>query len=287
MNKRLNTVICTVLTILLTLVLAALYITLYADRCISTEDFMKQQVQATDTYNNAYDSLMKKFSDSCGETSIPVEVDEKAFSRDWMKSHIDKRISVGFADFDGEGEMEYDFTAVEKSLTEYFEEYARTNHVIKDETYEKRLAESIANAEKTAVSAVDVYHLETMKSSGIWSDIGTARNIIPRLKTALIAAAAVIAVLILLLKNFFYWIGTALFASGCILSVPTAIVKFSGYIMRFAVKDHTAYNLVTKTLTAVNGNVLISGLGMAAVGIIMIIIGIIIRRHKEKGETEQ
>ena len=164
MNKRLKTAISALLSIILVFVLTGLFIVSFADKRIRTSDFMMGQLTVTNTYENVYNSLMKKFSERSGETAIPVSVYERSFSRDWMKTHIDRQISGNF--FDSGEKAEFDYSQAEKSITEYFEEYARDNHVIKDETYEKRLNEAISDAEKTAFSAVDVYHIETLKKSG-------------------------------------------------------------------------------------------------------------------------
>ncbi len=285
MNKRLKIAISALLSIILVFVLTGLFIVSFADKRIRTSDFMMGQLSATNTYENAYNSLMKKFSERSGETAIPVSVYERSFSRDWMKTHIDRQISGNF--FDSGEKAGFDYSQAEKSITEYFEEYARENHVIKDETYEKRLNEAISDAEKTAFSAADVYHIETLKKSGIWDDIGKARNILPKLKLGLLISAAVLIVLLIILGGGIYWTGTSLFAAGCIITVPAAYIFISDVIMKFSLKDMTAYTLATETMKAMNGDVLMRSIGITLLGVFMTAVGIIIRRRSGKGESGQ
>ena len=85
-----------------------------------------------------------------------------------------------------------------------------------------------------------------------------------------IAAVAVLVVLLILLKRLLYWIGTALFASGMIMAIPTVIVKAEGLINKFSLKDYTTYTLVTGTMDSLVKVVMMTGIIMLAVGVVMI-----------------
>lgn len=284
--KRINTAISAFLSILLVFVLTALFLDTYAEKRLNTPDFMLSQAKDTNTYENAYNSLIKNFSDNYSLTSIPADVYKKAFTEEWMKNAIDQQIISSFSQFSGEA-SDYmpDFTQAEECITAYFEEYAHDKHVIKDETYENKLSESIEYAKNTAFFTSDVYHLETMKKAGIWDKIGKLRSILSTIKMILLTASIVFIIILIILKNSIYWTGTALFASGCLLTVPTLYIKLSNIIMNFSVKEFTAYNLATGTMMHICNDILIKGIIMTSVGIVMLIAGIIIRKRAEKGEA--
>ena len=60
-----------------------------ADR-VYTPEYLRSQVGRTDTYENACNSLIKRFSDNYSISNIPIEVYESSFTSDWMKSAVDE-----------------------------------------------------------------------------------------------------------------------------------------------------------------------------------------------------
>ena len=247
-----------------------------ADR-VYTPEYLRSQVSRTDTYENAYNSLMKHFSDNYSISNIPIEVYESSFTSDWMKSAVDEKINSFFE----KREAEIDCSEAEKNITEYFESYAHEAHVIKDETYEKELDEAITYAEKTALEQADVYSLAVMERAGISAKVSACAALARKYMWVCIAAVAVLVVLLILLKRSLYWIGTALFASGMIMTIPTVIVKAEGLINKFSLKDYTTYTLVTGTMDSLATVVMMIGIIMLAVGVVMIATHLIMQNKSK------
>lgn len=261
----LNIFVCIIMVFALTGTTGAVL----ADRCY-TPEYVISQVEKTDTYENAYNSLMKKFSDNYSVSSVPVEVYEKSYTREWMKNSIDEKIRSSFENRDAVTEP----SQAKENITGYFEDYAHKAHVIKDEIYENKLAESIEYAEKTAAETADVCSFDAMKRAGITNKLSRYIGIVRKYIMICFAALAVLLIVLILLKRPVYWTGTALFAAGMLLMIPSVYVKVNDMIGKFSLKDYTTYTLVTGTLSSLTDIVLTTGVVMLIAGIIMLAAGI-------------
>lgn len=244
---------------------------------VYTPEYLIAQAANTNTYDNAYNSLMKRFSDNYSISNIPIDVYEKSFTHEWMKKAVDEKIN---STFEKRKEV-IDCSASEENITEYFETYAHEEHVIKGETYENKLAESIDYAQKTALNEADIYSLNVMKRAGILNKLSSYAELVRKYKYACFGVLAVLFVIMIILKRFTYWIGTSLFSSGMLLLIPSVIIKAENMIQKFSLKDFTTYTLVTGTLNFLNDIVLVTGCILLGVGILLIVVHCIFSRHKE------
>ena len=244
---------------------------------VYTPEYLIAQTANTNTYDNAYNSLMKRFTDNYSISNIPIDVYEKSFTQEWMKKAVDEKIN---STFEKRNEV-IDCSASEENITEYFETYAHEEHVIKDETYESKLAESIDYAQKTALNEADVYSLDVMKRAGILNKLSSYAELIRKYKYACFAGLAILLVIMILLKRCTYWIGTALFSSGMLLLIPSVIIKAENMIQKFSLKDFTTYTLVTETLNSLNDIVLVTGCILLGSGILLIVFHCMFSHHKE------
>ena len=267
MKSKITSVLRVIVCILTVFGIIGTFGVIMADK-VYTAEYLKSQANRTNTYENAYNSLMKRFSDNYSISNIPKEIYEKSFTREWMKASIDEKINSFFEN----REAEINCSEAETNITAYFEDYAHDAHVIKDETYEKKLAESISYAQKTALNEADIYSFDVMKRAGITAKISRAMALVRKYKYACIVGLAVLLIFLIILKRFVYWIGTALFSAGVLMIVPSAIVEANRMIQKFSIKDFTTYTLVTGTMESIVGIVLKTGIIMAAIGICFITI---------------
>ncbi len=244
---------------------------------VYTPEYLIAQAANTNTYDNAYNSLMKRFSDNYSISNIPIDVYEKSFTQEWMKNAVDEKIN---STFEKRNEV-IDCSASKENITEYFETYAHEEHVIKDETYENKLAESIDYAQKTALNEADVYSLDVMKRAGILNKLSSYAELVRKYKYTCFGGLAVLLLIMVMLKRSIYWIGTALFSSGMLLLIPSVIIKAENMIQKFSLKNFTTYTLVTGTLNSLNDIVLVTGCILLGLGILLIVIHCIFSRHKD------
>lgn len=267
MKSKIASVLRVIVCILTVFCIIGAFGVIVADK-VYTAEYFKSQADMTNTYENAYNSLMKRFVDNYSISNIPIEIYEKSFTKEWMKASVDEKINSFFEN----REAEIDCSEAETNITVYFEDYAHDAHVIKDETYEKKLAESISYAQKTALNEADVYSFDVMKRAGIIAKTSRAMELVRKYKYACIIVLVVLIIILILLKRPIYWIGTALFSAGVLMLIPSAIVKANSMIQKFSLKDFTTYTLVTGTMESLVGIVLKTGIIMTAIGVCFITI---------------
>ncbi len=279
MKTKLRPVLKVLLTMLLVFSLIGTSLSVFGYGILMRPDYLISKVEHTNTYENTYHALMKKFEEQYNATAIPVAIIEEAVTPDWTRNAINAQIQASFAQFDDEtAQPDTDYSAIADTITAFFEEYAHENHAIKDETYQTKLKESIDNTTQTVASAIDVYRLETMKKAGILAKIGKVRALIPTVMYGCIGATVVLMLLLLLLKKPVYWLGTALFAAGLITTLPTAYVILSDLVERFSFKEYTTFTLVTGTMNHLVETLLTIGIGMSVIGCIFIGISLLKRK---------
>lgn len=277
MKSKIRAILSVLVCIILVFVIIGTTGMIMTDK-IYTAQYFRDQADKTITYENAYNALIKEFSDNYSISNIPVEIYEKSFTKEWMRNAIDEKINSTFE----KREADIDCSAVEKNITEYFEDYAHEVHVMKDETYDKKLAESIMYAEKTAMNAADVYSLDVMKRAGITAKVSSYVELARKYMYPCIGLAIILLIILMILRRPVYWGGTALFASGVLMTVPTAVVLMNDMIQRFSLKNYMKYNLVTGVLETVTKNAMITGIVMLLIGLVMIIISIVYNHNKTK-----
>ena len=280
MKSKIRVVLSVLVCIILVFVIIGTTGVIMVDKLFTAQYFCNQ-VARTNTYENAYNALIKDFSDNYSVSNIPSEIYEKSFTKEWMRNAIDEKINSTFE----KREANVDCSAVEKNITEYFENYAHEAHVMKDETYDQKLAESISYAEKTALNAADVYSLEVMKKAGITIKVSSYVELARKYMYPCFGLAIILLFILIILRRPVYWVGTALFASGVLMTVPTAVVLLNDMIQRFSLKDYTTYNLVTEVLKTVTRDLMRTGIIILVIGVIMIIISIICYCSKSKIRT--
>lgn len=277
MKSKIRSVLSVLVCIILVFVIIGTTGVIMADK-LYTAQYFRYQADKTNTYENAYNALIKEFSDNYSVSNIPVEVYEKSFAKEWMRNAIDEKINSSFE----KREADINCSAIEKNITEYFENYAHEAHVMKDETYDKKLAESISYAEETALNAADIYSLDVMKRAGITAKVSSYVELARKCMYPCIGLAIILLIILMILRRPVYWGGTALFASGVLMTVPTAVVLMNDMIQRFSLKNYMTYNLVTGVLETVTKNAMITGIVMLLIGLVMIIISIVYNHNKTK-----
>lgn len=284
-GKTVNILLSIMASFLLVFAVIISYAGYLAGNIVSSPQFCISQIEEQQILQKVYDSLKSKLDLRYNSTAIPSEVYLNAITPEWLDSSIKEQVSSSYEQFDNpNATYSPDYTALEQSLTEYFEKYAGENNILKDEVYEKKLADTITEAKSLVNSSYDVYKLETMKKANIWNKVKKARDIVSKALPLCIIAMAILILILILLKNPIYWIGVSLFADGIILTIPTAWILSSSFIMRFSIKDPAIYSVVTGAMTSVTETVMTTGIIMTIISIIMITADIIIKRNFNKSQ---
>ncbi len=220
------------------------------------------QMHRHDAGQKVYDSLNTKFQNDYNTTAVPAEVYMDTISVDWLEQCMENKVTALY----GKGSGDIDFSALESSITDYFEKYAEENNCAKDDTYNEKLRETIDNGEKVISDATDLLRTETLQKSGYLSKLHKLRT----LTFAGVGVCGVLTVLLLLLLRNRYWIGTGCFGAGALLTAGAGVIFGTGVIHRFVLKEAAVYAVVTGTMTALTTAVLVSGIVLLALGVVLL-----------------
>lgn len=247
----------------------------------SGPDFLTTRLSVSGTYSSIYSDLMKKYDEISVQTSVPADVYKSSVSEEWVFEAVKEKVNYAYSLLTNDAaESQTDYSAFDTKITEYFEKYAAENHVMKDDVYSQRLASSIENAKAVTASVIDVFHVEAVRKTSLWPMAVKYRPLVSKFRTCAFIADAVLVVLLVVLGSPVYWTGASLFASGLLMGVPAAYVRFSGMILKFTIKDYTVFTLITETLTDLVNLVMTTGFALAAAGLILVIVSVIRSRKK-------
>ena len=104
------------------------------------------QMHRHDAGQKVYDSLNTKFQNDYNTTAVPAEVYMDTISVDWLEQCMENKVTALY----GKDSGDIDFSALESSITDYFEKYAEENNCAKDDTYNEKLRETIDNGERSS-----------------------------------------------------------------------------------------------------------------------------------------
>lgn len=218
-------------------------------------------------------------------TAVPPEVYLDVLSENWLRDAMELKITAAYDQLHGKDTAaQPDYSALEQSITDYFETYAAENGYEKDDSYTQKLENTIQDAEKKVDSVIDVYHLGTLEKAGIWHKVQVLSKPLWLLFGGGVVLTLVLAAVLLALRNYpLYWIGSGLFTDGVLLTLPAAAILGSGVISRFSLKDAAVYSVFTGTMKAlVLGMLIFGGISLAA-GLVLLIGSIARERSQVDG----
>lgn len=215
-------------------------------------------------------------------TAVPPEVYLDVLSENWLRDAMELKITATYDQLHGKNTAaQPDYSALEQSITDYFETYAAENGYEKDDSYTQKLENTIQDAEKKVDSVIDVYHLGTLEKAGIWHKVQVLSKPLWLLFGGGVVLTLVLAAVLLVLRNHpLYWIGSGLFTDGVLLTLPAAAILGSGVISRFSLKDAAVYSVFTGTMKALVLGVLIFG-GISLAAGLVLLIGSIARERSQ------
>lgn len=218
-------------------------------------------------------------------TAVLPEVYLDVLSENWLRDAMELKITAAYDKLHGKNTAaQPDYSALEQSITDYFETYAAENGYEKDDSYTQKLENTIQDAEKKVDSVIDVYHLGTLEKAGIWHKVQVLSKPLWLLFGGGVVLTLVLAAVLLVLRNHpLYWIGSGLFTDGVLLTLPAAAILGSGVISRFSLKDAAVYSVFTGTMKALVLGMLIFGGISLAVGLVLLIGSIARERSQVDG----
>lgn len=236
------------------------------------------------------DELTEHFEDNYNQTGVPAEVYTQSLTDEYISKLIGINISAGFNKLDGgvfDNKTGTENPGLEKSITDFFNDYAEKSGYVMDEKYEQNLADTIENAYSVIRKYCDVYKFETINNEGIFDKAGGIYRSIGKL-TAAAAGVTLLLVIVLLVVNLkavsavLYWTGVSAFVSGIIGIIPCVYLNAVNYFDAFTIKQPYIFTAFTGIMYRAVDSFMISQIVSAACGIVLIAAYCIISRVKNK-----
>lgn len=241
-----------------------------------------ETVEKNDVALKSMNAIEKYFKDSENYSGIPADVYMSAITDEDIKRMIDMKINNAFDYINGSAskydEMQFDFTKLEQSLSNYFAEFAEKNNVEIDDAYNQQLKKTIDTAESEISNFTDVYMLKMIEKTGAFSKLNKLYGFVNPLIyiSAGLTAMFIIIIIIISRKNFLYWISSALLCSSAIALILCLYFKLSGYLDKLVIRNDYIYSAVTGMLNGTINKYIVLQTGIFAFGIILMAIYIII-----------
>ncbi|MGN0631309.1 MAG: hypothetical protein ACI4JN_08285 [Ruminococcus sp.] len=279
-----------ILTVLLSFFMAGYIFSSSADAMLSLPRIYTDIIEEEKLADKAYEALDSDFASFYNTTAIPKEVCMDAISTEWLLENMCKSIEGNIEILNGADTLvEIDFTALEESITAFFHEYAESIDYEPDEAFEKKLSETIINAEKIITDRMDAFYMNALHENGYFNKIAKLMPYINIVNWVTFGGSMILmTVLVLLDRNRgwrrLYWAGTGLFCGGAMAAVPVVYILCTGMIDSFSVKDPIIYTAVTGLLNAGAWRVLFKSMFFGILGLVLIVLNVVF--NKNTGEEK-
>lgn len=230
---------------------------------IFSKNTYSEIVNRFDISQKVYSEIENVFLDQSGGSNIPPEVYEDIITLEDVErifpDVVDSVMSYAFGETDEIKPIEIDFTALEKSLTDYFVSYAKEHNIAMDDAFDNQLKLTIKSAKESVTSSID---LAVLKKG--------ADLIRPRIKTiktavgislGVVAAAFVLLSLLLILtakKHGVFWILSSVLSSSAISLAVVSLLRIFGFFDGFILKNEVLHTFITGFLKVLSDSIIIT-----------------------------
>ncbi len=276
-----------ILTVLLSFCIAGYILFSAADSILSLPKVYTDIIQDEKLADKAYDAIESDFKKQYNTTAIPAEVYMEAIDPQWLEKEMCKRAEIYIDYIDGK-EADYltDYSTLEKSITDFFNEYAESINYKPDDAFDKKLDETIVNAESIIENRMDAFYMNTLKSNGYLDKIQKYKPILTILNWTLYGLFMILIVVLILIERTkswrrLYWSGTGFFCGGMLGLIPCIYALCTNVINSFAVKDPIIFTAVTNLLENGLQRIMSKSVLFIVLGIIIIILNAVFCKKKQ------
>lgn len=276
-----------ILTVVLSFCIAGYILFSAADSILSLPKVYTDIIQDEKLADKAYDAIESDFEKQYNTTAIPAEVYMEAIDPQWLEKEMCKRADIYIDYIDGK-EADYltDYSTLEKNITDFFNEYAESINYKPDDAFDKKLDETIVNAESIIENRMDAFYMNTLKSNGYLDKIQKYKPILTILNWTLYGLFMILIVVLILIERTkswrrLYWSGTGFFCGGMLGLIPCIYALCTNVINSFAVKDPIIFTAVTNLLENGLQRIMSKSVLFIVLGIIIIILNAVFCKKKQ------
>jgi len=276
-----------ILTVLMSFFIAGYIFVSSADSILSLPKVYTDIIQDEKLADKAYDAIESDFKKQYNTTAIPAEVYMEAIDSQWLEKEMYKRTEIYLDYIDGK-EADYltDYSTLEKSITDFFNEYAESINYKPDDAFDKKLDETITNAKSTIENRMDAFYMNTLKSNGYLDKIQKYKPVLNVLNWTLYGLFMILIIVFILIERHrswrrLYWSGTGFFCGGALALIPCIYVLCTNAINSFAVKELITFTAITNLLESGLQRIFTKSVFFIILGIIIIVLNVVFCNKKQ------
>lgn len=276
-----------ILTVFMSFFVAGYIFVSTADSILSLPKVYTDIIQDEKLADKAYDAIESDFEKQYNTTAIPAEVYMKAIDSQWLEKEMCRRAEIYINYIDGE-EADYltDYIKLEKSITDFFNEYAQSINYKPDDVFDEKLDETIVNAKSTIENRMDAFYMNTLKSNGYLDKIQKYKPVLTILNWTLYGLFMILIIVFIIIernRNWrkLYWSGTGFFCGGALALIPCIYALCTNALNSFAVKDPIIFTAVTNLLQNGLQRIFNKSAFFIVLGIIIIVLNAVFCNKKQ------
>lgn len=225
--------------------------------CVLKPSFFIDSAKKHNIYQRSSDYTIDYFEKSYAVSNIPADVYMNGLGNNVIKQATNGKINAFFDYVSGKTnkieKSEVDYSELEKSISDYFDKFAKENNVEINDLFKTQLDNTITAAKKDVNSFTNIYMLDYIEKAGIHKKLHTIYPMISIAVYILSGGILLCAAIMFLLnkkeiKAFFYWFAVSGLCSSVIGLIPCIIIKKSDYFSRLIMRTDYIYYAVTGLL---------------------------------------
>ncbi|MCM1225910.1 MAG: hypothetical protein NC320_00595 [Clostridium sp.] len=245
-----------ILSVLLVLFIVG-FSAVYLLSTVFKASFFIDSLEKNNVYKYSSDYTYDYFEKSVASSGIPAEIYMESLDDKIIKQSVDGKINAFFDYITGKTDKieapDIDYSGLEKSISDYFDKFAKENNVEVNDKFKTQLDKTIETAKKDVNSFTNVFMLDYMEKAGIHKKL---RTVYPLISVAVYIMAGGI---ILITAGFFilnkkeissalYWFSVSGICASVIGLVPCVILNGSDYFSRLIMRTDYIFYAVTGIL---------------------------------------
>ena len=275
--------------LLIFLLIGSMFSLLIQQKAFHKETFQNIIIQQ-DLGEKAYASLESYFQSRSNSSGIPAEVFMDSLDKDSLENAILYSTLQGLDYLQGNQEAyerTLQFTELETSVTDFFNQYADENGYLKDDAFQEKVQSTIDEAEKKIYFTTDTFKFSTLYENGWLAKIRHFLSLFQKMAVIIfILTGIILLLLILCCKSQFseslYWVGLSGLFSGLLTSLPCLYVLKTDYFSGFVIKDPQIFAAVVGYLQFMTKQLCTLSICIGVVGLVCLIIFTIMQKISAK-----
>ena len=223
--------------------------------------------------------IQDNFIDQSGGSLIPEEVFDGVMPKEQVEkifsSYVSDALDFVFSKTDEIQTVEFDFSLLEKNLTDFFTQYATEHSFAIDEAFEEQLKLTIENAKQSIETAFDfsLFKKVAQLVKPYAQKYGVILKLLP-IGVLLVCAAIYLFIFLSDKKSSLYWLFSSFACGSAVIFLGFLVLRVSGFFEKFILENPIIKALVSQFLFTVTDTVLIGSCIVLVLSLILLILKI-------------